>query len=102
MALSELNKQRLDNVSFNSQDRFDEELEYFIMQAGVHLGDAFQGSIGDALKVEIKCVSSDISHAKKLCRLAGHYGVSNLLSSELCELLVDLEGSRIRKADYIR
>jgi hypothetical protein len=50
------------------------------MQAGIHMGNSFQGSIGSKMKKEIKAISVDIEYTKKLCRLAGQYQMSNIIS----------------------
>lgn len=72
------------------------------MQAGLHIGDGYVGSVGSNLKIEIKCLGKDIEFAKNLCNLAGSYGVSNILSDEICEILDDHEPNYIRKLDYVK
>ena len=77
MALFTYNKSRMEE---NLKDKFDDLYEEFVLQAGIHIGDGFEGSIGSNLKIEIKCVGSDVEYAKNLCKLASNYGVSNILS----------------------
>lgn len=84
------------------KDKYDDLFEEFILQAGIHIGDGFSGSIGSNLKIEIKCVGNDVEYTKNLCKLAGSYGVSNILSEEICDILDDHEPNYIRKMDYIK
>lgn len=74
IALSEINKKWMDF------DNGEENFEPFFLQAGVHIGDAFQGSVGDSLKIEVKCMGEDLKFARSICELAESYHLSNIVS----------------------
>jgi hypothetical protein len=57
MTLFHFNKSKIDEYLKNN---YDDLFEEFILQAGVHIGDGFEGSIGSNLKIEIKCIGKDV------------------------------------------
>lgn len=74
IALTELNKKSIDEWMV------DYEFEPFFVQAGIHIGDSFKGSVGDSLKIEVKCMGEDLKFAKNLCEMADRYHLSNIVS----------------------
>ena len=56
----------------------------------MHIGDAYQGSIGDLLKIEVKCIGKDVRFARSLCELSEQYKVSNIVSEDVCAIMDDL------------
>lgn len=61
IALSELNKKWIDE--FHLEDEF----EPYFAQAGLHIGDAYKGSVGGIFKIEVKIMGENLKFAKSLC-----------------------------------
>jgi len=100
LALSALSKAK--NEEFLLQEKYEDLFEQFTLHAGFHIGEGFEGSIGSSLKVEIKCIGSDLEHAKNLCKLAENYKVNSILSEELSTILDCKLVPNVRKVDFIK
>ena len=78
------------NQLWCEEHKTEDQWEKFYVKAGVHLGDGYQGSIGDSLKIEVKCIGKDVRFAQSLCQLAESYKLSNIVSEEVCSIMDDL------------